>query len=573
MRITAFVRLATAATLLTLSATACSDEDESIPVEPAPTLVAPTGVTITTTNAAVTVSWQPVTSATGYVVQRAAGTSGGTFVQVGDVVTGTTLTDNAVAAATDYRYRVGAVRSGASGPFSGEIAARTTASPVQGPRVRRVTGNITTSQTWSTDSTYVLAGFIKVQNGATLTIQPGVTVVGDTTVPGSSLWILRGARISAVGTAAQPIVFTSQRAAGSRSPGDWGGLVLVGNGIINRTGTTITTEGGTAGVAENYAGGTNNDDNSGTLRYVRIEFAGYDVSNGAGQELNALSLYAVGRGTTLEYVQTLSGLDDSFEWWGGAVDGRYLVSYESGDDHFDWTEGYVGRNQFMIALQTQRLVPRTGAGVFSSDPRGFEGDGCDPGTSGCVVTATGTSTPYSMPVFANFTMVGTGPLGGFPADGNGATLRRGTGGTFRNGLLARWRGVGLNLRDAWTDSMRVKDSLSIRGLVLAENGFNFDTAGAGNNALGTADKFASSNVRTATAAAARLTSLNPTSLDWRPIAGATNPLTSGAETTPAARVAGYFAAGGGWANTSYIGAVEPGAASPWYAGWTRYAIN
>src|SRR5690606_29729744 len=151
--------------------------------------------------------------------------------------------------------------------------------------------------------------------------------------------------------------------------------------------------------------------------YVRIEFAGYDISNGAGQELNALSSYAVGRGTTYEYIQTMAGLDDSFEYWGGAVDGRYLISYESGDDHFDWSEGYRGRNQFMIALQTARLAPRPGAGVLSSDPRGFEGDGCDPGVSGCTLSPTGASAPFSNPVFANFTVVGPGGLAGFPADG------------------------------------------------------------------------------------------------------------------------------------------------------------
>ena len=247
-------------------------------------------------------------------------------------------------------------------------------------------GNITASRTLYADTLYTLSGYVKVQSGAILTIQPGTRIIGDTLTPGSSLWILRGAQINANGTAAAPIVFTSARSAGNRKPGDWGGIIIIGNGIINRTGNPILTEGAAAGVAENYAGGNNNADNSGTIRYVRIEFAGYDISNGGGQELNALSMYAVGRGTTLEYVQTMSGLDDSFEWWGGAVDGRYLVSYESGDDHFDWTEGYQGRNQFLIALQTQRLVPQSGAGTFSADPRGFEGDGCDPAVSGCTVT-------------------------------------------------------------------------------------------------------------------------------------------------------------------------------------------
>ena len=200
-----------------------------------------------------------------------------------------------------------------------------------------LTGNITQSRILYRDTTYTLSGYVKVTNGAVLTIQDGTKIVGDIDQPGSSLWILPGARIMAEGTAARPIVFTSERPAGQRKPGDWGGIILIGRGKLNRTVNPISTE-GPAGHTENYAGGTNNDDNSGVLRYVRIEFAGYDVS-GSGQELNSLSMYAVGRGTKIEYVQTLAGLDDSFEWFGGAVDGRYLVSFESGDDHFDWTEG------------------------------------------------------------------------------------------------------------------------------------------------------------------------------------------------------------------------------------------
>ena len=177
------------------------------------------------------------------------------------------------------------------------------------------------------------------------------------------------------------------RSPGNRKPGDWGGIIIIGNGIINRTGSPILTEGGAAGVAENYAGGTDNNDNSGTLRYVRIEFAGYDVSNGAGQELNTLSSYAVGRGTTYEYIQSMAGLDDSFEWWGGAVDGRYLVSYESGDDHFDWTEGYQGRNQFMIAFQSTRLTPRRAPACCRATRAASRATAAIRPSAGCTVTA------------------------------------------------------------------------------------------------------------------------------------------------------------------------------------------
>lgn len=563
-------RVATCSALAALGAlSACSDDKQPTGLDPLAVPGAPTVTSTLTPSASVT--WSAVTGATSYLVQRATGATGGTFVAIGDPTSATTFSDNSVAVSTTYRYRVAAQRGTELSAYSAEGSV-TVGTP--GPKARKVTGNITSNQTWFADTVYTLSGFIKVQSGATLTIQPGTTIVGDIAVAGSSLWILRGAKIMAEGTAALPIVFTSANAAGNRKPGDWGGIIIVGNGIINRTGATISTEGGTAGVAENYAGGTDNNDNSGSLRYVRIEFAGYDVSNGNGQELNTLSMYAVGRGTKLEYVQSVTGLDDSFEWWGGAVDGRYLVSYEAGDDHFDWTEGYVGRNQFMIALQTQRLIPATGTGVFSSDPKGFEGDGCDPGVSGCVLgtTAATTHTIYSMPVFANFTMVGPGQLAGYPADGNGATLRRGTGGTFRNGVLARWRGIALNMRDVWTDSMRLRDSLSIRGLVLAENGFAFDTAATGNNNLATAGKFVNNNIRTpAIAAVALFGSLNTAGLDWRPTGGAASILATGGEAAPTGRVSNFFT--GSWANTTYVGAIDPAAATLWYSGWTRYVIN
>ncbi|MBK7350901.1 MAG: hypothetical protein IPI92_13695 [Gemmatimonadetes bacterium] len=441
------------------------------------------------------------------------------------------------------------------------------------PGEATLTGNIAADRSLSADTTYTISGYVKVQAGATLTIPAGTVLLGDTTVPGSSLWILRGASIEATGSASEPIVFTSARSAGNRAPGDWGGLIIIGNGTINRTGATILTE-GDAATSENYAGGSDDADDSGTLRYVRIEFAGYDISNGAGQELNALSSYAVGRGTTYEYIQTMAGLDDSFEYWGGAVDGRYLISYESGDDHFDWSEGYRGRNQFMIALQSARLAPRPGAGVLSSDPRGFEGDGCDPGVSGCTLGATGASTPYSNPVFANFTVIGPGGLAGFPADGNGAVIRRGSGGWFVNGIIARWPGIGINIRDAWTDTLFVqRDSLHLSNLVLAQNGFNYDTVGG--SGFGTVANFPAGQIGThqafaGTVLADTLLGLNLTtgSLDWTPKAG--GPAAAGGGTVTAGKVTGYF--GGTWANTTYIGAGDP-AGVAWWSGWTAYYAN
>jgi hypothetical protein len=440
-----------------------------------------------------------------------------------------------------------------------------------------INADITQSRTLFADTTYTLQGYVKVTNGAVLTIEPGTTIVGDAETPGSSLWILRGARIEANGTATQPIVFTSEKPAGSRAPGDWGGIIIIGNGIINRNsaGAPILTEGGVAGEAENYAGGTDNTDNSGTLRYVRIEFAGYDISGAGGQELNGLSMYAVGSGTRLEYVEVMSGLDDSFEWWGGAVDGRYLVSYESGDDHFDWTEGYRGRNQFLIGFQSQRLTPATGTGQQSTDPRGIEADGCDPAVPFCTVGEMAASEPFSAPVFANFALVGPGTsVAGFPTDGNGVVMRRGTGGTLDRGIVARWPGIGLDGRDVWTDSLRLRDSLSITNMVLAENAagnYDVDPTRFFQEA-----KFTTSNHRTATTAAELFASLSPGTggqgFDWRPATSAAT-ASIGAEVVPpllGARVAGYPY--GAWEVTTYVGPAAPGGTA-WWQGWTNYAIN
>jgi hypothetical protein len=459
-----------------------------------------------------------------------------------------------------------------------------------------LSGNIATNRTLAAETTYTISGFVKVQSGATLTIPAGTKLVGDTTVPGSSLWILRGAKLIAEGTASSPIVFTSARSAGNRKPGDWGGIIIVGNGVINRTAATVLTEGSAAGQAENYAGGNDNTDNSGSLRYVRIEFAGFDVSNGGGQELNSLSMYAVGSGTRIEYVQTLAGLDDSFEWWGGAVNTRYLISTESGDDHFDWTEGHRGAHQFLIGYQSTRLTPVSPAvGTLSTDPRGFEGDGCDPNPAtapdcqyvGGAATPTDMNTPYSGPVFGNVTLIGPrNAVAGFPADGNGAVLRRGTGVRIDRSIIAGWPGKGINGRDRWTDSLRLRDSLSITNVVLGDNaGGDYDGASCGGptdpssagaaNALFCASMFAGSNHITGATVGNLITTLpSGTSIgDFRPPAGspAASVGTAAATTRLLAQVASYPYSGG-WATTGYVGAADP-AGSPWWTGWTNYGTN
>jgi hypothetical protein len=552
------LRVTASAVLVAVSLAACGDDDNTNPPATPP---APTGLAavVSDDRSTVEVSWNAVNGATGYVLQRAEGSPPGTFEQVGGDLTETTYSDTDIVVDAAYSYRVAAVNDAGTGNFSGVVSVNTEAE-----RVDTLTGDITADRTLFADTLYILSGFVKVAEGATLTIEPGTTIVGDTAVAGSSLWILRGAQIDAEGTAEAPIVFTSGQPVGSRAPGDWGGVLIIGNGIINRSGTVLTE--GPEGVTETYSGGTDNADNSGTLRYVRIEFAGFDVSSGNGQELNSLSLYAVGSGTTLEYVQSLAGLDDAFEWWGGAVDGRFLVSYESGDDHFDWSEGYRGRNQFLIGFQSVRLDPTPGAGVPSGDPQGFEADGCN-GT-GCDL---GFATqPFSIPVFANFTLVGPGTATTPSESGDvGMVLRRGTGGYLTNGIVTRWQSQGLSVRDPETDDLMTADSLNLSNILLAENGTNYDDDAGGD--FGVAAAFTASNhVEEAGDAASLFTSLTPASLDWTPPGG--SPATAGAGTVviPEDYTGAYF--GGTLENTTYFGAADP-AGTKWWEGWTAYAAD
>jgi hypothetical protein len=554
---------ATVAVLLAVGFAACGDDDDG--TNPPATPPAPTGLAGERSGdgTSIELTWNAVTGATGYVLERAEGSPLGSFTEIAGDLTDPSFSDTDITADVVYGYRVAAVNDAGTGSFSSVLTV-----PVDGggELVDTLAGDITTDLTLTADTRWILSGFVKVASGATLTIEPGTTIVGDTAVAmaGSSLWILRGAQIDAQGTAEAPIVFTSGQPEGSRAPGDWGGVLIIGNGIINRS--VAETE-GPGGETEDYSGGTDNTDNSGTLRFVRIEFAGFDVSSGAGQELNSLSMYAVGSGTTVEFVQSLAGLDDSFEWFGGAVDGRFLVSYESGDDHFDWAEGYRGRNQFLIGFQSARLDPAPGAGVPSGDPQGFEADGCGADT-GC--DGGFDSDPFSIPVFANFTLIGPGTATTPTASGDiGMVLRRGTGGYLTNGIVARWQSQGLSVRDEETNDRLTADSLSVFNILLAENAVNYDADDSGD--FGVIGAFTTSNhVEDAGTAAALFTSLDPASLDWTPPAG--TPAESGAGTVaiPSEFTGAFF--GADLPNTTYFGAADP-AGEKWWLGWTNYATE
>jgi len=538
---------------------ACSDDDPVTPSNNPPAGLAASA----SGSTAINLTWTAATGVTQYVLERAQGAAG-TFAEINrPASSATSYTDTGLLPTTQYRYRIAAVRSAGTSAFSTEVSATTGA-----PQQVNVTADITTNTTWTAGNIYKLVGFRKVSNGATLTIEAGTKIIGDFATAGSSLFVLRGARIVANGTAALPVVFTSAQADGTRQPGDWGGLIIIGNGIINRSGT-VNIE-GTGTSTENpfvpYSGGTNNADNSGALHYVRVEYAGFGPAQDA--ELNSFTFAAIGSGTVLDHLQSLNGLDDSFEWFGGAVDGKFLVSYESGDDHFDMSEGYTGRLQFLIAYQSRVFPPRPGVGNASADPQGIENDGCN--GSGCDLAFN--STPFTTPVVANFTLVGTGP-GVVPSGGGyGAVLRRGTGGHYVNGVLGRWQTAGIGYRDADTKARETAGLLSIRNVLIVETPLALQAGQQtydlpGNNVVFEQATTAAS-LFTGLPAVPTTASTTGASFDWSLTALAA--ARTGGLTTFTGDLltrAGTFVAG-----TVYRGAWDP-TGTKWWEGWTSYNRN
>jgi len=547
------------------------------------------GVTVTAvSSSSVKVTFTSHTGDNSYNIERAEGASG-SFSAAASVTapaTAATVTysDTGLKANTLYRYRVTTVVGTASSTPSSEASVTTL---IIGNAAADITGDVTANRRLYRDTVYTLKGFIHVTNGATLTIDPGTTIKGDFATLGSSLFIMRGAKISAVGTADNPIVFTSSRAAGQRQPGDWGGLIIVGNAIDNRSGSVEVegtgTDGTTVASGKNYqvlySGGTTQTDNSGTLSYVRVEFAGFAPS--LNNELNSFTFAAVGSGTRISYLQSMAGLDDAYEFFGGALDGDHLVAYETGDDMYDMSEGFSGRLQYIIGFNSVQLTPRTGAGSLATDLEGIENDGCN--GSGCDNGFN--QAPFTVPLIANFTFVGCGAQSCVgPAGGFGLMLRRGTGGFYVNGVVARFPAAGVSLRDAESflrgASVAVPDlttsDLQVRNIYFTENGpmfqpniatpatqFSLDAAG---NSL-TAGTAAATSLFTALPAQGAAPS-GVSAFDWTPATSA--PIAAGGMATFSGKIA--TKAGTFVTATSYLGAAQPGGAK-WWTGWTTYIRN
>ena len=291
-----------------------------------------------------------------------------------------------------------------------------------------VSSDITTNTTWS--GVILLQNKVYVKNNATLTIQPGTIIRGDKNSQGT-LIITRGAKINANGTANNPIVFTSNESVGNRGEGDWGGLVILGLAKNNQPGGVANIE-GIAPTTDTQFGGNFDNDNSGVLKYVRVEFGGIALE--PNKEVNGITFGSVGNQTQVDYVQVSFSGDDSFEWFGGTVNCKHIIAYRGLDDDFDTDFGFRGKVQFGLIIRDKALSDAPG------DSNAFESDNDAAGS---------TAQPKTAPIFSNITIVG--PKG----DGTTALptgekfekafrLRRNTATSVMNSLVTGWE-KGLSL--------------------------------------------------------------------------------------------------------------------------------
>jgi PKD repeat protein len=320
-----------------------------------------------------------------------------------------------------------------------------------------VTGNITTNTTWTKNNIYILSpGFKYVTNNATLTIEPGTIIKGNE----GTLVITRGSKIMAEGTANQPIVFTSNQPAGSRAPGDWGGIIICGRAPINDPAGERLAEGGIDPVLGLY-GGTDILDNSGVLRYVRIEYAG--VAYQPNNETNSLTMGGVGVGTTIDHVQVSYGGDDGFEWFGGNVNAKYLIVQGTVDDMYDVDYGYTGKVQFALGIADTLLADISGS-------NGVETDNDATGT---------TNGPLTKGIFSNMTLVG--PMQNSTTTFNSnykraLHIRRSSSFCTYNSIFTGWP-VGLKIDGQTTANNATNGSLQFKNNIIAGSTQPLDSTG------------------------------------------------------------------------------------------------
>ena len=292
-----------------------------------------------------------------------------------------------------------------------------------------LTGTITEDLTLSADTLWLLRGGVFIgddESETVLTIEPGTTVFGETATNGF-LAVRRGSKIMAEGTRDAPVVFTSSKEEGSRARGDWGGVIINGRAPVNACaddeGTGVCEAFGEGGTG--FYGGNDPTDDSGVLRYVRIEFAGRLIS--PDNELNGLALQGVGSGTTLDFIQIHMNKDDGVEFFGGTVNFKHILTTGIGDDNLDWTDGWQGKGQFFVAVQYE-----------DAGDNGIEADNNGEDNA---------ASPRSRPILSNVTLIGQANS---ELSDIGMLMREGTAGEVHNAIVTDWNDRCLDIDNAET---------------------------------------------------------------------------------------------------------------------------
>ena len=324
-----------------------------------------------------------------------------------------------------------------------------------------VTDDITADTTWTADNEYIFDKPIFVKNGAVLTIEPGTTIYGNRNIGNDtfgSLIITRGCKIMADGTPNNPIVFTALQEREGIDDGSglrdltltdnmlWGGLIILGQAILNTPDNPIINpgapvigefqiEGFPAGDnADITYGGDNDADDSGVLRFVSIRYGGFEFQ--VDEEINGLTLGAVGSGTTIEFVEVFNNSDDGVEMFGGTVNLKYMVMAFNEDESFDWDQGYRGKGQFWVAIQKN-------VGVGSN--YGAEMDGGDSNPK--------TLMPFATPMVYNATYIGSGSGATNPQTNSTWRMKDNTGGGYYNSLFTDFSDYVIRIDDTDTEAM------------------------------------------------------------------------------------------------------------------------
>lgn len=327
-----------------------------------------------------------------------------------------------------------------------------------------ITGEITADRTLTNDTLWDIRGIVYVKNNATLTVEPGTFVQGQPgTTPASAIIVTQSGKIKANGTKSRPIIMTSSLPFGQRQRGDWGGLVMLGKAPINVGANTqggicpatgCTNAAGTfyieglVGNPDSLYGGNDPNHSCGELRYVRVEFAGTILS--PNNELNSFTWGGCGKGTVAEHLQATYGKDDSFEWFGGTMDAKYLVGGLGADDFVDYQLGWTGRVQYGLMYQSPDAPGN----------RGIEGDNSEYNQA---------ALPYSDPQIYNVTFYGSGKVGFDEANAPGIFLRRGARGTINNIVVSNFFSSCIDLNDASTQAQATAGNVKMNGILCWKN--------------------------------------------------------------------------------------------------------